>query len=93
MKTWLFVGKAGLRALSRNRRGVRLPKRLGPWHLLSAASFDEAADRNLTALRSIEAKGYFVLGYADPDMVIHRQVAGTAEGPEPPPPPPAGAEA
>ncbi|MBB4860760.1 hypothetical protein HNO88_004105 [Novosphingobium chloroacetimidivorans] len=82
MKTWLFVGEAGLQALSRNKRGARLPERLGPWYLLSTASFDEAADQNLTALRSIEAKGYFVLGYADPKLVIHQQVARTAAGPQ-----------
>lgn len=80
MKAWLFTGRCGGKALCRNKRGDRLPKRLGPWVLLSPASFDDTADSSLTALRSIEAKGYFILGYADPELVLPQQRAGAAAG-------------
>lgn len=70
MKTWLLVGDNGCRALSANRRGTRLPARLGPWRLISPANFDHTADESLTALRSIQAKGYFLLGYADPELLF-----------------------
>lgn len=76
MKTWLIIGKDGCRALSRDRRGTKLPTRLGPWQLLSAASFDHTADASLTALRSIQAKGYFVLGYADPELEVYPKTQG-----------------
>jgi hypothetical protein len=69
MKTWIFVGDSGCRALSKHRRGGRLPDRLGPWARTHFAILDCAIDNNLTAFRSLEAKGYFVMGYADPDLI------------------------